>query len=34
MKYLFLALLSQASTHGYDLLQTYDEFICIRTAIP
>jgi DNA-binding PadR family transcriptional regulator len=25
MKYLFLALLSQASTHGYNLLQTYDE---------
>jgi DNA-binding PadR family transcriptional regulator len=24
MKYLFLALLSQAPTHGYDLLQTYE----------
>ena len=25
MKFLFLALLSQAPTHGYDLLQTYDD---------
>jgi DNA-binding PadR family transcriptional regulator len=25
MKYLFLSLLSQAPTHGYDLLQTYDD---------
>ena len=25
MKYLFLALLSRAPTHGYDMLQTYDD---------
>ena len=29
MKYLFLALLSEAPTHGYDLLQTYESLFAV-----